>query len=135
VLRHQRRPEPCSEKDEAQRRRCGNDPCSELARSERHHRRRLQLVKQRRLVEEELTVEMRRPPVAGREHLARCLRVMCLVGIPERRRAEPPKEHDEDEHRGQRHERQFVATPEIGADGGGVDKRGSWPIIVGLLRR
>ena len=67
-----------------------------------------------RFVEERLVVVERREPVARSEKLARGLRVMRFVGIPERRSAEAPEQDDKQESATRTRRRSCLAIPPIG---------------------
>src|SRR5712691_6345408 len=90
-------------------------------------------MEQDRLIEEWLLVVVRRPPVAGRGHLAARLRVMGLIGIPESGSPEAPEEHDEDERGRQKTESGVVGALATQTDRRIVRRGG--PHLVRLLHR
>src|SRR5262249_60012815 len=99
--------------NEPERRGGRHHPRRQLGWAECEHCHALELVEQHRLVEERLVVVGGRPPVTGREHLARGFRVVRLVRIPERRDAEAPEQDDERQSREENDKAQILQWPEL----------------------
>ena len=94
----QLRPQPSGDADQQNAGDGRRDPCRRLRVWRQAHGGALQPVEQDRLVEERPPVVERREQVAGLEQLMRGLRVVRLVRVPEGRAAQPPEEHDIQEH-------------------------------------